>query len=116
MLLKQTSGGWTYGVLANHLWSFAGDGDRADINNTFFQPFVSKALGGGRTLSFNIESSYNWETDQATVPLNISYSKVARWGNQLVSIGGGVRGYLESPDGGPDWGLRFSITLLYPKK
>jgi hypothetical protein len=38
--LKQ-SGGWTCGVLGNHLWSFAGDGDRNDINATFLQPFLS---------------------------------------------------------------------------
>ncbi len=38
--LKQV-GPWTYGALANHLWSFAGDSDRNDISNTFLQPFVT---------------------------------------------------------------------------
>jgi hypothetical protein len=38
--LKQ-KGGWTYGVLANHVWSFAGDDNRADVNATFVQPFLS---------------------------------------------------------------------------
>jgi len=55
--LKQTAGGWTYGALANHLWSVAGDDDRADISSTFLQPFLSKGLGKGRTLAFNLESS-----------------------------------------------------------
>ena len=36
-------------------------------------------------------------------------------GKQMVSYAGGVRGYAESPDGGPDWGVRFVLTLLYPK-
>jgi hypothetical protein len=27
----------------------------------------------------------------------------------------GARYYLETPDGGPEWGLRFGITLLFPK-
>jgi hypothetical protein len=36
-------------------------------------------------------------------------------GGQLVSTGGGIRGYLESPSGGPDRGLRVIFTLLYPK-
>ena len=40
VVLKQ-SGPWTYGALANHLWSFAGDDARADVNATFLQPFVS---------------------------------------------------------------------------
>ncbi|TGW06688.1 transporter, partial [Mesorhizobium sp. M2D.F.Ca.ET.145.01.1.1] len=31
VVLKQKDG-WTVGMLANHIWSFAGDGDRSDIN------------------------------------------------------------------------------------
>ena len=27
----------------------------------------------------------------------------------------GVKYYAEKPSGGPDWGLRFGVTLLYPK-
>jgi hypothetical protein len=34
-------GPWTVGTLANHLWSFAGEGDRADVNQSFVQPFAS---------------------------------------------------------------------------
>lgn len=114
--LKQTAGGWTYGALVNHIWSFAGDDDRADISSTFLQPFLSKGLGQGRTLSFNLESTYDWEGEQWTVPINIGYSKVTKIGKQLVSYQGGVRYYLEAPDSGAEWGLRFTFTLLYPKK
>ena len=28
---------------------------------------------------------------------------------------GSVRFYLDTPPGGPDWGVRFVVTLLYPK-
>lgn len=114
--LKQTKSGWTYGALVNHLWSFAGDDARADVSATYLQPFLSKTLGKGRTLSLNIESSYDWTGEQWTVPLNIAYSKVTKIGTQLVSYQGGVRYYIESPDGGPEWGVRFTFTLLYPKK
>jgi hypothetical protein len=37
----QQKGHWTYGGLFNHIWSFAGDGDRSDVNSTFLNPFVS---------------------------------------------------------------------------
>ena len=114
--LRQTSSGWTYGVLFNHIWSFAGDGNRNDISTTFLQPFLAKALGQGRTLSFNVESTYDWEGEQWTVPLNIAYSKVSRIGRQMVSYAGGVRYYIEASDNGPEWGVRFTFTLLYPKK
>jgi hypothetical protein len=116
VVLKQTADGWTYGALANHVWSFAGSGNRADLSSTFLQPFLSKGLGQGRTLTINFESTYDWTGEQWTIPLNLTYSKVSKIGNQLVSYAGGVRYYLETPDGGPEWGLRFVLTLLYPKK
>ena len=28
----------------------------------------------------------------------------------------GERYYAERPSGGPDWGLRFGVTFLFPKK
>jgi hypothetical protein len=40
---------------------------------------------------------------------------VTKIGDQLVSISGGVRGYLDAPSGGPNWGVRLIFTLLYPK-
>lgn len=114
--LRQSPSGWTVGVLTNHLWSFAGDDARASINQTFLQPFVSRALGQGRTVSFNAESAYDWNGDQWSVPVNAAYSKVMRIGGQMVSLQGGVRYWFEAPSGGPDWGLRFTLTLLYPRK
>lgn len=114
--LRQTKSGWTYGALANHLWSFAGEDKRADINTTYLQPFVAKSLGKGRTVSVALESTYDWEGEQWTVPINAGYSKVSRIGKQLVSYQGGVRYYIEAPDSGAEWGLRFTFTLLFPKK
>lgn len=114
--LRQTDAGWTYGVLANHIWSVGGDDDGADISSTYLQPFLAKGLGQGRTISLNSESSYDWKGEQWTVPVNLSYSKVSRIGTQMVSYAGGVRYYAESPDSGPEWGVRFIFTLLYPKR
>lgn len=114
--LKQTASGWTYGALFNHIWSFAGDGNRADINATFLQPFLAKGLGKGRTVNVALESTYDWEGGKWTVPINIGYSKVSRIGKQLVSYQGGVRYYIEAPDSGAEWGVRFTFTLLFPKR
>ena len=113
--LKQTADGWTYGALWNYLVSVAGDDDRADVNSTFIQPFLSKGLGKGRTATINLESSYDFEGEHWTVPVNLMYSKVTKIGNQMVSFAGGARYYLDAPPGGPDWGVRFVVTLLYPK-
>lgn len=115
VVLKQTASGWTYGALVNQIWSVGGLSSRADVSSTFLQPFVSKALGHGRTLTFNFESTYDWENKQWSVPFNAQYSKVMKWGDQLVSLSGGVRYWAETPGQGPDWGVRFVLTLLFPK-
>ncbi len=97
VVLKQTATGWTYGALVNHLASVAGDDDRSDVNATFLQPFLAKALGAGRTVTVNFESTYDWEAEQWNAPFNVSYSKVTKVGGQLISFAGGLRAYVESP-------------------
>lgn len=112
--LKQ-SGPWTYGLLANHIWSVAGDEDRVDVNATYLQPFLARSLGQGITANVSLESTYDWEGDQWTVPLNLGVSKVTRIGTQPISFQAGLRYYFEAPEGGPDWGIRFTVTPLFPK-
>jgi hypothetical protein len=115
VMLKQQNG-WTYGALVNHIWSFAGNGNRADISSTFLQPFLAYATPTAWTFGINAESSYDWKNAQWSVPLNLSVSKVTRFGTQLVSVGGGLRYWVESPDSGPhDIGFRVVATLLFPK-
>ena len=111
ILLKQ-EGPWTYGLLVNQLWDTGG---QADISSMFIQPFLAKGLGKGRTLSLNTESSYDWKSKKWTVPINLAYSKVSKWGNQMVSNQIGAGWYVTSPTGGPDWQLRYTLTLLFPK-
>ena len=112
VLLKQT-GPWTVGMLVNQLWNTGG---QADISSMFIQPFLAKGLGKGRTLSLNTESTYNWKTHKWTVPINLAYSKVSKWGKQMVSNQIGAGWYVTSPSGGPEWQLRYKLTLLFPKK
>ena len=54
--LKQ-SGAWTYGGLANHIVSVAGDDDRTDINATFIQPFLSYTTAEAITYVINTEAT-----------------------------------------------------------
>ena len=112
--LKQ-SGGWTYGALANHLWSVAGNGSRQDLSATFLNPFVSFTTKKQTTFSLSTESTYDWKNAEWTVPLAVSASQLVKFGKQPVSFSLGARYYADKPTGGPDWGLRFSFTFLFPK-
>jgi hypothetical protein len=114
VLLKQQHG-WTYGMLANHIWSVTGESSRAEVNATFLQPFVSYTTKTFTTFGFNTETTYDWENEQGTVPLNWTVQQLLKIGPQPVAFQLGARYYAEKPPGGPDWGLRFAITLLFPK-
>lgn len=110
------AGPWTYGALANHIESFAGTSRRADISATFVQPFLAYVTRTQTTFSVNSESTYDWETNKWSVPVNLSAAQVMRFGNQLVQIGGGIRYWVTAPDAGPeDWGFRLQFTLLFPR-
>jgi hypothetical protein len=113
VLLRQEHG-WTYGALANHIWSYAGWG-ASDVNATFLQPFVSFTTKTYTTFGLNTESTYDWSNSQWTVPVNLMVSQLLKIGKQPVQFSLGVRYYAEKPAGGPDWGLRFVVTFLFPK-
>lgn len=109
-------GPWTVGALANHIWSVAGDSDRIDVNSTYLQPFVSYSFGKGLSATLNTESTYDWIGEQWTVPINLGVQQVFKLGAQPVSLQLGGRYYAEAPEGGPEWGMRASFTLLFPKQ
>lgn len=113
--LKQ-DGPLTYGVLANHIWSTGGD---YDISNTFVQPFLTYTTPTALSVSFMTETTYNWEASDGnewTVPLFLMVTQVGKIGDQLISYGGGVKYYAQSPDGGSQgWGARFVFTMMFPK-
>jgi len=120
VVLKQ-SHGWTYGFLANHIWSFASvggghDASHPDISSTFVQPFLNYTTSTAWTYGIDSESSYDWKHHQWSTPINITVAKLTRFGKLPVSFTGGVRYWAESsPNGQKGWGFRFVTTLLLPK-
>jgi hypothetical protein len=114
LILRQEKG-WTYGVLANHIWSYAGDGARNSVNATFVQPFLVYTFPTATGIGINTETTYDWSNEQWTVPINVFVNQVVKFGKQPVQFQVGPRYYAEAPDGGPEWGVRFAITFLFPR-
>ena len=55
-------------------------------------------------------------TEKWSVPVNVIVTKVTKVGGQLISVGGGLRYWADSPDSGPEGlGFRLVFTLLFPK-
>jgi hypothetical protein len=115
LVLKQQSG-WTVGVLVNHIEGVAGDDRLPDISTSFMQPFVTKGFPSGLSIGLNTESTYDWNQHQWTVPVNLNMFTITKWGKQLLQLGSGLRYYVEAPENGPEWGIRLTVTLLFPKK
>ena len=110
-------GPWTAGALVNHIWSVAGEDDRADVNLTLLQPFVSHIFNRTKTtIAVGSESTYDWEGENWSVPINTTVGQMFKIGPQIMQLTLGARYWAESPDNGPeDWGMRAQLTLLFPK-
>jgi hypothetical protein len=133
--LKQT-GHWTYGLLLNHLWDFAGDDKEIDpdhpalpyssqrgsisvdqdINASYAEPWVSYAADHGTTYSISAETAYDWDAADWTVPVVLTADHLFLNAPIPISVGIAGRYWAESPSGAPEgWSARFQVTLLFPK-
>ncbi len=111
--LKQV-GAFTVGGLINHIWSVAGDADRADVNLTFIQPFVARNFKGGYALGLSSEISQNWDFDATAGVLVLTGSKVVTLGSQMAQVAIGPRIFYGNGRAA-DVGFRAIFTLLFPK-
>jgi hypothetical protein len=109
-------GPWTYGALANHIWTLGTEDDpENDLSNTFIQPFAGYHFGQGTSFIVNTETTYDWIDDQWTVPVNLQLAQVFELGGQKMSGTIGARYFFDKPDDGANWGIRAVLTFVFPK-
>lgn len=109
--------GWTYGGLVTQQWGVHETRSMVpDLNYTFMQPFLSYTTADAWTFSVNAESSYNWTSEEWSIPINFTVAKLTKIGKQRVQFQGGIRYWADSPTGGPDGlGFRSQVSFLFPK-
>jgi hypothetical protein len=113
VVLKQ-SGGWTYGGLANHIFSIAGDKTRPDISATFLNPFLTYNWKSGAGVTLLAEYTHDWKNDIDVFVVIPTLSAVTKFGSQTVSFGIGPRLHF-APQNGASYGIRGAVTLVFPK-
>jgi hypothetical protein len=117
VVLLTMPGHWVVGVLANNIWSVAGDTSRADVNQMLVQYFVNYNLPNGWYLSSAPINTVNWKatSNKATIPLGGGVGKIIRLGR--LPVNGSIQAYynVAKPDAGPDWTARFQVQLLFPQ-
>ena len=110
---------WTVGVLLTQRWSFAGDDQRAKVNETEIQPVLSYRLNARHTLSYAGTIRADWEQSRAsqrwTVPLGATYSTLVRHGSMPVNYIVGAGYNVIRPDGGGDWSVRVQVNFILAK-
>jgi len=110
-------GNWTLGLLANNVWSFAGDSDAADVNHGLAQYFIVYQLGRGWYLNSAPIITVNWEADEGQkwkVPFGAGGGKLFFLGKLPINVQSQVYYYAVKPDVGPDWQWRLQVQTLFP--
>jgi hypothetical protein len=117
VIVLQQKNGWTYGALMNQIWSVAGDADRADVNQMYLQPFLTKNWKSGAGLTVNSETTLNWEANTTNAYINIMAGGLTKFGNQLVQLQVGPRIQVAAPEGSKSpFGVRAAVIFVFPKK
>lgn len=113
VVLRQ-QGAWTYGALANQIWSFAGWGPE-NVNTTYLQPFLAYTTESLMTFGAGSEAVYDWNSHEWVVPLDFTISQLFRIGQLPLQVGLGGRYYAERPANGPVWGVTLTVTFMFSK-
>ncbi len=115
-----TQPGWgSLGILGRQLWSFAGDDERADVNQFLLEPFLNYNLEQGWFLITDMVMTANWDADSDnrwTIPLGGGAGRVFKIGNQAINARLEAYYNVERPDSAPDWSWSFTWQFLFPKR
>ena len=109
---------WTLGMLGRQIWSFAGDSDRASVNQLLLEPFINYNLDNGWYLITDMILTANWQADSSnrwTIPLGGGVGKMFAIGSQKMNTKIEAYYNVEKPDGAPDWSMSWTLQFLFPR-
>jgi hypothetical protein len=116
--LAYNPGPWHFGVLAGNLSSFAGDADRADVNQLLIRGLVRRKLNKGWFLKYSPIITANWDaaSDQRwLVPLGGGVGKSFKLFSKPATLAVEAYSNVIKPDGAPDSVFRIALTLPVPR-
>jgi hypothetical protein len=116
-ILLVQPGKWTIGTLVNNVWSYAGDKDRARVNQLSAQYFINYNLKKGYYLASAPIITSNWQAgpgEKWTVPFGMGIGRIQKFGTQPVNWNLTAYGNAVHPTYGSVWTVRLQVTLLYP--
>lgn len=110
---------WVFGALAQNIWSFSGDSDRANVNQMLIQYFVNYNLPDGWYLTSSPIITANWKADSDdrwTIPFGGGVGRLIFIDKLPLNMSATAFYNVEKPDViGPRWTLRVQVQTLLPK-
>jgi len=116
--IAYNSGPWHFGFLAGNLSSFAGDENRADVNQLLIRGLIRRKLTKDWFLKYSpiITANWNAESDQRwLVPLGGGVGKTFKLFSKPANLSLEAYSNVIKPDGAPDSMFRIALTLPIPR-
>jgi len=110
-------GPWNLGAVVVNLWSFAGDSDRAEINQLLVRGRIRRQLTNDWYFAYAPIITANWNASSGQkwlVPVGGGIGKDFKLGSKPFSLS--VQGFINvvKPEGAPDWSFRITGVLPIP--
>ena len=107
---------WRFGLLAANRWSFAGDSNRADVNQLLIRGLIRRELRNRWffisapiiTANWNAASGQKWR-----VPLGGGFGRSLSRDRVPVNLSLQLYWHVIRPDGAPDWLARVGVTFPF---
>lgn len=116
--LAPKPGGFNFGALAQHWWSYAGDSDREATSQTDIQYFINYRLSATELVGMSPNIRIDWTQDsdnKLTLPIGLGYSNVVKLGPLPVRIALEAQYSVIAPDNvGSDWNVRLLFIPVIP--
>lgn len=114
-IITKQQGPWTFGLIADQVWSFAGTHSHPNVSQAFVYPYIFYTTQKKTTFAVDTESTYDWFRHQWIVPINAEVAQFVRIFGMPLNLAIGGRVYADGPSGNPEWGLRFTVQAIFPR-
>ena len=114
VLFVGTNPKFQFGYLLTWQASFAGSDDRADVNQGAFQPFAFYQLGDGWYLRSAGVWTYDFETDNFSIPIGLGIGKVTKTNRAMMNTFIEPQYVVDSRGAGqPMWNIFAGVNFQY---
>jgi len=105
-----------WGLFNQNLFSFAGDGDRDNVNVSILQPLFSYSLPQKWSIGVSeMNVTYDWRKRKwVNLPLGAKLSKLIKFGDLPIQFSGYYEYNFADDEIAPEWTVNFTAKFLFP--